>query len=337
MKNKRMKRYYLATLLAFLFLPLAVAYADDLEVDWEDDPLFEVKNAMPGETYSREFRVENNHEEDFEVFLDIDDDGWSAQERDLASRLFFEVVDAGSRSVFLDDMNLLEAVNEGDMFLETLESNDDGSNDEKNTYEMRLTFDPDAGNEYQNRELKFFDISVRVTGKESSDDDDDDSDEDDDNGSGGGGGGATNSSSLGISSPTGEAIAGVETTNADDEGNGVGSDVTGSSGEGANGGVNGALDENGVISGVEDVCRGWPWWAWAILLAIVAGATNIRRLPVSPVLMKNAVMIQIFSGAGGLAVWYLFETCREFYWFPLGVAIALIVGVFLKIPSDDGV
>jgi len=313
-KNRRMRRMFLGVFAwMILAFPLG-AFADDLDVTWEDDSLFEVENAVPGETYAKEITVENNHENDFDVYIDIDDRGsFSPEERDFAKKLDFEIVDAGNGSVFVDGMNLLEAINKGDIFLETLENNDDGSNDEKNTYEMRLTFDKDAGNEYQGRELRSFDISIHVKGEEV----DGDSDDNDESGdpdetptlftalSGGG-------------SP--ESVAGEETsTESGSEGDEVFEEE-----------VNGSSTEDGVISGVEDVCRGWPWWVWLLLLILFAAGFNAGNVVRVAEWKKYDAVAKIALGVGALAVWYFFDICREYEWFLFGSAAVMLVGILWK-------
>jgi len=140
-----------------LLLPGAAAQArDELDIDPDHGRLFNERGMAPGESVSAEVSARNRTKERADLFVSVDD----LRGDRLAKMLLFAVVDAETGEYLVggegDGMTLADLDGSRPVFLERLGKKGTGS------YEIRLTFDPDAGNRYQGTKTKF-DLSFRLT------------------------------------------------------------------------------------------------------------------------------------------------------------------------------
>ncbi len=254
---------------AGLFLVSPVLAADELDLDRNDDEWFGVENMMPGESATEEFCAQNDHAtEAGDYFLNIDD----VADGDLANRLKFYLRDKSSGKYLIggsgDRFTVDEMNSAGDVFIERLEPG------EENCYSMKIKFDEDAGDDFQDREVTF-DFNFTLVSEVAA--------------------GVTPPFRLGVPEggvePTPEeiaedfpAVAGAETA---EEG-----EVAGAAGTAA--------------------CTSWPLWAWILLLVAHTGITNVKQLFHGLVIRQWGSALQAGSAAGALLSWYLYDGCRSY-------------------------
>lgn len=134
----------------FAFLPAMPAQAEvKIDISPGNDPLFDVNNAAPGHSKTEEARAENTGTEAEDLYLNIDD----VSNDGLADELKFYLTDKTSGKYFIggagDRFTLHEMDKAGDVFIERLEPG------QVNRYEVKVKFDEEAGNEFQDEEVKF--------------------------------------------------------------------------------------------------------------------------------------------------------------------------------------
>lgn len=89
-----------------------------------------------------------------------------------------------------------------------------------------------------------------------------------------------------------------------------------------------ALEEEAGVVGGEEVagaeealCESWPLWVWIVLLILYAALFNFSSFRE----IKEANKIRWFWQAvytiAALVIWYFFDKCRMYQWFPLVVVI----------------
>jgi len=157
---KKIKLILIGALFSILALGMAgVARAEiKISADFENDPLFDVENAYPGYSKTKEAEVENVGTEAQDLYLDIE----NATNDDFADKIKFYLKDKSSGNYLIggagDRFTLKEINDAGNVFVERLEPG--GSN----RYEMKVKLDESAGNEFQAETTKF-DITFGFTGE----------------------------------------------------------------------------------------------------------------------------------------------------------------------------
>ncbi len=103
-------------------------------------------------------------------------------------------------------------------------------------------------------------------------------------------------------------------------------------GENAENNPEGAGSEGGNVLGeATQQCQSWPLWVWIMLIVIFAGGFNYA----AGNYRKGAGEIKWFWPVvwvvGGLAVWYFYDNCRWYRWFPYATLIlaAISYGYYL--------
>jgi len=141
----------LAITAVFVFgMTVADARAEvKIDITPEDDPLFDVEDAAPGDSETKEIKATNEGTDAQDLFINIDD----ITGDDLADEIKFYLKDKSSGDYLIggegDRFTLKEIHDEGDVFVERLDPGED------NTYEMKLELDENAGNEFQDKKSEF--------------------------------------------------------------------------------------------------------------------------------------------------------------------------------------
>jgi hypothetical protein len=148
-----MKKIFLSVCLSviagtFLFVSPASA-TRSINVDGALDPIFDEDNIYPGFSTDDTVTIENTGTETVDVYFRFNlDDG-----SDLADQLKLYVIRTDNDSYRLggegDRMTLEDADDEGALFIDRLNV---GQNEE---YEIKITFNKNAGNEYQEKSAEF--------------------------------------------------------------------------------------------------------------------------------------------------------------------------------------
>jgi hypothetical protein len=267
------------------------------DFDWHGDrnPTLEKKNMAPGDTAEHAIGVSSEATDPLDVYINLD--RASGFDDDFAEQLKFYVIDRSSGKYLVggsgDRMNLKEAVEDGDIFIERLDAGDD------NTYVVKVRFDKEAGNEYQDRSTKF-DITMEISGELTEGGDVQDAPY------------RPGQLAGGNEAPEGEVL-GIEDVR--DEG-------AGETGDNEN-------IDTGVVLGAEDMqCRDqWSWWVWAILAVIFGGLFNFARVTRTP---RWRHVFRIVSVLGALGIWYFYDNCHSYWWFLVAAAMIAAVSIFLR-------
>jgi hypothetical protein len=194
-------------------------------------------------------------------------------------------------------------------------------NSEKNisyNYKLIFTFNPDAGNDYQNKKT-VFDLAVGINAQESNGN----------GGGGGGGGGGHHHGGGGGGGGGNNAVPAV--TNALFNGAGL---VAGTAGVNVNGPnqpeVKGeATPEPGITEGASTAaCQGWPKWIWIVALLAYA-AVLLKYLSKNYKAGKLAWKFALVWTLAAVAFWYFFDHCRGYQWFLYGTVIVVIASYFI--------
>lgn len=263
-----------------------------------DDPLFSVTNAAPGESFFSDMTVENlgGADRKFQFELNI-----TTNPKALAKRLFLEVGFLDEAGKYYCEYGCgenkdLETLDGSEFVVKTIPGN--SSKDLR----FALTFDPNAGNEFQNANMAF-DIKLGYEG---------------DGGNGGGNGAA-----AGGAGPVMGFFAGVPGVPGI-----AGAATEGESAPAGEGEVKGEqTPEEGEVEGISvTTCEGWPLWVW--VLALVAYFTAFlwrsfekfrEQIEKREIRWKWQAVLAIAA----FLFWYFFDFCREYWWF---VIIALVGG-----------
>ena len=165
---------------------------------------------------------------------------------------------------------------------------------EKGRYILKLQFDESAGNEFQRQKLSF-DTKFGFKGKPVSP-----------NAPlplrlTRGGGGERGSS---------QEVQGVEV-------NGKGSSERKE--EAATGEVQGAAEVQ---------CENaWAWWVWMLLLIALFGLQVAFNILLHG---RTSLVASVLLFIGALVVWYLFDVCRDYWWFVVGALLITLGNIFLQ-------
>jgi hypothetical protein len=150
----------IAVILFFSSLFMAGTARAEIKIsaDFENDPLFDVKDAYPGYSKTKEVEVSNVGTDAQDLYLNID----NVTDHDFADQIKFYLKDKSSGKYLIggsgDRFTLKDINNAGNVFVERLEPG------ESDRYEMKLKMNEDAGNEFQDKKTKF-DIAFGFTGE----------------------------------------------------------------------------------------------------------------------------------------------------------------------------
>jgi hypothetical protein len=304
--KKNLKMYAFCFSLAFagaLFFAVsanAALAASPLELII-NNPIFNVSNALPGQSFSSPVTLLNHgdHHEIFQFEVDM-----KTNPQSLADHLFFKVTDGADNCLYGCTGNITLS------YLDRREPDIARVDPHSTTYyKFILTFDPNAGNEFQSA-LTTFDMKLGFEGTVTTA-----------NGGGGGGGvagpggaapggltGLTTGLLAGGAAGTG-AVAGEETP-----------------GETQPGQIEGETTPQGQVEGAEvSACKSWPKWVWILALIIYSAAFLWRTFSnFSEQIEKRDIRWgwQAALAAAAFLFWYFFDFCREYLWF----AIISLVG-----------
>ena len=162
MLNKILKNSLLLIIALFGagFLAVPMAYAGvvkPLTVEFQNTPLFNEVNFLPGDTVTRWIRVANNSGASQEIIIEA----INVSDPNSFAPIFNLKIEESSTTIFDDTLANFFANSET-----ILSSLADGSN---TTYELKITFNPTANDDYQNKVLNNFDLLVGFHGQEISD------------------------------------------------------------------------------------------------------------------------------------------------------------------------
>lgn len=285
-------------LLFGLFLAGKAEAANPLELQM-NDPLFQVSNAAPGESFSSPVTLLNHgdHRETFQFEIDV-----KTNPEKLAEHLFFKVADGNGNCLYGCGGNVSLA------YLDRREPDIAKVSPHSTTYyNFILTFDPDAGNEFQDTETSFdmklgFEGTVTRRHRRG--------------GNGGGGNGGTNTNPQGLVGGAATSLAGVISGGGQDQGgeNFPSGEVQGEENPGP-----------GEVAGAStETCHGWPFWVWVLALVAYFSAFLWRtfdRIKVQVEKRKIRWKWQAGFAAAAIAFWYFFDKCREYAWFAILAAV----------------
>jgi len=301
-KNMLNFRYILPLLFGVALSALggmsSVQAADEIDVNWEDEPLFEVDAIAPGDKTTKNARVQNDHATEsadlyFKIFLNSD--------KELAEQLRFYLIDKSSGKYLIggpgDRFNLKKLAEEGNVFVERLDPG------ESNRYKVKVKFDKDAGNEFQGRKTEF-DIKFKLVSE---------------------------TAEPGSSIPLRAGVPAGGTEGAEEDGTVEGAETETDEPITTESDNSDKNTPTGITAGVKDACSSWPLWAWILLLVAFTAIFNIKKLTQNEALYKNARFIQIAALIISLIIWYLFDVCREYIWVAITlIIIAIISSIILK-------
>lgn len=293
--NRKIIFVFLAAVLFFAAKFQVAKAASPLELII-NEPIFDVTNAVPGDSFSSPVTLLNHgdHHEIFQFEFDI-----KTNPEALADHLFFKVTDGTGNCLYGCASNLTLASldrKEPDIARVGPHSTTD--------YNFILTFDPNVGNELQSA-LTTFDMKLGFEGVIT-------------RRGGGGGGGAGGAAGPGAAPAVAGAafLAGLPGAGA------VAGEVTG---EQPAGEVKGEEAPSGEVQGAE-ACHGWPKWIWVLMLVVYFAAFLWRTFDKFKEQVEKREIRWKWQAALAVAaflVWYFFDKCREYWWF---VIIALVGG-----------
>jgi len=156
-KKKMNKKIIFITILGFLLLWTTPVFAQaDLVVDFEEEPLFNETNFLPGQAVTRCADVTNNSGETQKIGLEIVNN--SNCSTDCLSDVLFLDVKENSSIIHTDSLSDFYIA--GEQVLSDLGAGGD------TIYCFSMTFNPNSGNEYQNTNTNF-NINIGFFGEES--------------------------------------------------------------------------------------------------------------------------------------------------------------------------
>lgn len=277
------------------FINVALAADDWIDVSYSGSKIFNEKNVYPGWSKKEDFSVKNNHPTDIaDLYITFDlKDG-----KTLAEVLKVYVIRSdgsyrlGGRG---DRFTLKELDREGRVFIDKLKPG------KRKHYKMKIEFDKDAGNKYQNKASKF-DVKFKIEGDLNS----------------------RNNTTRDILNRegrrgfTGEEPAVV--AGAKDENNSTDKNKEKGDKETT---VAGVQDENNSCQG------GWPLWAWILVLTI-GGVGIYFASKATKLSFRLTIQLLIIVSIGIL--WFYKDNCRTYKWMPYvdGLGGVVLMGVLQK-------
>ena len=288
----------------FFAAGLNIVQAADLLELIMADPLFDVSNAAPGQSFSSDVTLLNHGDdhENFQFEVDV-----KTNTKALADRLFFKVTDGADICLYGCAGNTTLAYLHG-------REPDIAEVDPHSTtyYKFIVTFDPTAGNEFQSASTTF-DMKLGFEGTTSTTDGD-------------GGGAAAGAAAAGGGGAV-VAGAGIAATGILPAGTVAGEEALAAGENIPPGTVKGEETASGIVEGDQiSVCQSWPKWVWVLMLIAYFAAFLWRTFSnLSGQIEKRDIRWgwQTAFAAAAFLIWYFFDKCREFWWF---VIIALVGG-----------
>lgn len=309
------------------FAPSGASAGETVDVTFGAGFPVSESNLMPGDTFSREFTVENKTNADQPLMMRLDEGAGSGT---LDKKMLVKISWSGGEY----SAGTLFALYGKAFEFDTL----GGGVGTSKTYTITFIFNTTAGNEYQNSNV-VFDVSVGInaepeptttvvtTAAVTTTTPDD----------GGGGGGNKNKNKKKSASVT---VPFFGTVNipfvGGDEGDADAAEesVAGVETEQTEQGENGQTTSNetvlnGQIAGEEVQCAQISLWLWIFgLLLLVVLLAFARRL------FASARSLWIARGAlflATLGVWFFFDTCRDAWWAPICAGILfLLMAIFSR-------
>ncbi|MFC1608733.1 hypothetical protein ACFL16_02060 [Patescibacteria group bacterium] len=263
-----------------------VEYSSGTNINQND--IFKANDIYPGWSKSETIKVSNDSETDsVNLYFNFDTKGTSK----LSKKLKIYVIRTSNNSYRIGgegDRQTLHKIDDKNLYTDHLEPG------ESNNYKIKLVFDKDAGNEYQESSVKFnIDFSVEAKTEE----------------------GVTEEEIL-IEQDR-EDFTGLppEEENTDNE------EITDTENESS---VAGAQAENtGNVSGKQNSCESWPLQKWLLILLAYLLAFNFNSFyKLSTDYERIRWFWQIIYTALTILIWYLFDECRYFPWFPIATIIS---------------
>ena len=287
-----MKKFLIFPLFVWLVSTPAV-WAQGVDISWFGDrnPAISATGMAPGEKAEHPVSVRNDQPDPMDVYINIDRSSDPAFDDEFAKKLKFYVIDRNTGRFLAggqgDRMNLKEAVEAGDIFLERLDSG------EKNVYLIRVRFDKDAGNEFQNRGLKF-DITMKVSGE-------------------------LTEKTTPAPPPLrpGQVLGGNQPPAGE---------VLGAKDENTFSPQSSAPEAEAAVKG-KTVCQGaLPWWVWWLspfVFAVVFNLGLLGRRRLTEHLFRLAALI------GMIGFWLVYDNCRDYWWTLIVSAVLALISLFV--------
>jgi len=156
--------------------------------------------------------------------------------------------------------------------------------EESNQYEIKVKLDESIGNEFQGLESKF-DIDFQIESRTADD-----------------------RTETQILADQGRVVTGE----APEE-------EAGEPGESVQGVIS---EEEGEIAGEETMCASWPLWFWILALIVFTILSLISTRNIEEEKAGKHFTWQLVGVAIMLFIWYLFDKCPHYKWFPVAIIIA---------------
>ncbi len=258
------------------------------------DHLFKAENIYPGWSKSVILRVRNKNETDkVNLYFNFDARG----DKKLAEKLKLYVIrikDGSYRIGGTGDHWTLKQADEDSLYVDRLDPG------EATQYKVKIKFDKDAGNEYQGLEAKFnIDFELESQTAEA---------------------GVTEAeneqeilANQGRENFTGNAPAEEGEENATENGENENSNVAGAN-----------EAENGKALGEETGCHSLPRWVWILATLAFAGLSLFSTQKTKKERIKQHFTWQLAGVVGAIVLWYLFDKCQYYKWFPVAT---IVIGI----------
>lgn len=261
-------------------------------------------NMAPGQIFTRQFTVTNNTGDAQSLMINFSKSTDSGIAQKISVKIqkpdaTFSVLPNGADTELLSDIYVFNNA----FVFDTLS----GPVGNASTYTLIFNFDINAGNEFQSKET-VFDLMVgidavpaRITSHHHGD-----------GGSSGGGGGTGGGiiTTTVVGGPAG-AVAGAVITTPEQGGQGVGNQ-----------------EGQGQVAGEETQCSEWPLWVWILIMLIYLGLVSLSSFYKYKEDNDLRWVQQSVELIAVLLIWYFYDVCRLYVWFPW---VAIIGGVGLYI------
>ena len=292
----------------FFALPIGVRAASSITVNFGAGFPISETNLAPGQTFERTFSVTNITNSDQDLMIRFNDQvgQWQTGSYDIEGMISVRLQEPdgtlttmpnGSNNELLSDLYKYDQA----FLFDTLP----GTDHDLHSYKLIFTFSSDAGNNYQNKKT-VFDLAVGIDAQPAPANHHRHHHHNNNNG-GGGNDTAPIPGIRGISGATtpGE-IQGTETPNDENV-------------------INGEIPE---VAGAENMeCSSWPLWVWILMLVVYVIAINTNFYYEAK--EKVRWFFPLVWTAAIFLIWYYFEKCRLYSWYPYLIIIIAIVSFFV--------
>lgn len=261
-----------------------------------DKDIFDEKNVYPGWNESETVNVQNESKEsDVDLYITFDLDNG----KKLAKMIKVYVIrksDGSYRVGGAGDKYTLKEADDEDLFIGRLKAGEDED------YKIKVKFDKDAGNEYQNLSTQF-DIDFEIEGRT-----------------------VESLSEEVIFSYQGRTVTGdapedeKEVEIEEEEDRDPPKSVV-------------KIKDEGVVAGEQTCQNKWPIWAWILLLIVFIGLISLIGSNVkSKDENASSIFWQVVLVVVMLLIWYFVDVCKAYVWFPILTVIsgAVIATIFYK-------